>query len=87
MGGVPEQCSDCHNTFPQSQLMIHQSKLYCTVSCLKNTQKTKNDALDAYTLLIIELQEFEPEILDNSALEDGLAKIMPGWEKLRVVDV
>ena len=87
MGGVTEQCSDCLMRFPQSQLLILQSKLLCTLSCLKNAQKTKNDALYEFDLLIIELQEFELEILANTALEEGLAKIMPGWEKLRVADV
>jgi hypothetical protein len=61
--------------------------LYCTVSCLKNVQKTKNDALDAYALLILELEEFEPEIEANTALEEGLLKIMPDWERLRVANV
>jgi hypothetical protein len=52
MAGVTEQCSDCLKIVPQSQLMIHQSNFYCTVSCLKNAQQTKNDALEAYDLII-----------------------------------
>ena len=87
MGGVKVQCSVCLKCFPLSQLLIHQSKLYCTVSCLKNAQKTKNDALFEYDLLIIELQEFEPDILAIPSLEKGLAKIMPECGKLRVADV
>jgi hypothetical protein len=52
MAGVTEQCSNCLKIVPQSQLMIHQSNFYCTVSCLKNAQQTKNDALEAYALII-----------------------------------
>jgi hypothetical protein len=51
--------------------------VYCTVSCLKNAQNIKNDAIEAYALLIRDLREFEPTIFSNLALEDGLAKIKP----------
>ena len=62
MGEVTEDSSWCHKIFPQKQLLINKSKLYCTVSCLKNTQNTKNDSLEAYALLIRELREFETKI-------------------------
>jgi hypothetical protein len=61
--------------------------LYCTVSCLKNAQKIKNDALKAYAQLIRDLREFEPTILAKLAIEEGLAKIKPKWVKLRVAHV
>lgn len=77
MAGVTEQCSDCLKIFPQSQLLIHESKLYCIVSCLKNAQKTKDDALDAYDLLIRDLREFEPKILEKPGVEEWFTKFMP----------
>ena len=77
MAGVTEQCSDCLKTFPESQLLINQSKLYCIVSCLKNVQKTKNEALEAYSKLILDLKDFEPKILAKPEVEEWFAKIMP----------
>ena len=77
MTGVTGQCSDCLKCFPQSKLLINQSKLYCTVSCLKNAQKTKNDALEGYAQLILDLQDFEPKIKAKPEVEEWFAKIMP----------
>ena len=51
--------------------------MYCTVSCLKNAQKTKNDALDAYAKLIRDLREFEPKILTKPEVEEWFTKFMP----------
>jgi hypothetical protein len=51
--------------------------LYCIVSCLKNVQKTKNEALEAYSQLILDLKDFEPKILAKPEVEEWFAKIMP----------
>ena len=74
MVGVTEQCSNCQQIFPYNQLLIKKSKLYCTASCLKNAQKTKNDALDAYAVLILELKEFEAKIKASPEVEGQIAK-------------